>query len=479
VNNIFTEVSIYKRDKQTGEKKDERIYYRLLKNAVTDEVRIHLLGGDDLAIVTGEVDDGIRVIFEGGEGKDELYDYSNVRGYFLGITPFPSEKTKTEFYDSGRKTIFIEAGGTYINRDEYEIPEDPQERYEPKIEDRYHDYGVLVPFEYNTDDGFMFGIGGRINYYDFRQKPYAHRFDLTGSYATVSQRSEFEFLGDFNDMIGGMNVKIPAKFTGLEITRFYGFGNETVRDDSLLEENYYNVNQQYFNAGFYVKIPVSKYFNLNTGILLEFISVLKQEDRLVNELQPYGLGYLDFFALSASFNFDNRDDKEMPFDGFYLNLYTDIYPETLNNKDFFGKISFDGRTYLSSYFLTEFTLAFRACSEIAWGEYPFYKGASIGGKNTLRGFPRDRFIGDYALMGSAELRYYLAKVFFLVPFKLGMNLFTDTGRVFREGESSNRWHTSFGGGFWFSIFERTVNFSLNFAKSPETFRFYLSFGQMF
>ncbi len=479
VNNIFTEVSIYKKDKQTGEKKDERIYYRLLKNAVTDEVRIHLLGGDDLGIVTGEVDDGIRVIIEGGEGKDELYDYSKVRGYFLGITPFPSEKTKTEIYDSGNKTIFIEAKGTYINRDEYEIPEDPQERYEPKTEDRYHDYGVLVPFEYNTDDGLILGIGGRINYYDFRQKPYAHKFDLTGSYATVSQRAEFEFHSDFNDMIGGMNVKIPAKFTGLEITRFYGFGNETVRDDSLLEENYYNVNQQYFNAGFYLKIPVSKYFSLHTGVLLEFISVLKQEARLVNELQPYGLGYHDFFALSTSLQFDNRDDTEMPFKGYFLDLGADVYPETFSNKNFFGKLTLDGRTYFSSNYLTDFTIAVRGYSEIAWGEYPFYKGASIGGKNTLRGFPRDRFIGDLALMGSAELRYYLAKVFFLVPFRLGMSLFTDTGRVFFQGESSDKWHTSFGGGFWFSIYERTVNFSLNFAKSPETFRFYINFGQMF
>jgi hypothetical protein len=437
------------------------------------------MGGDDFAIVTGEVKESPRVIIEGGKGKDELHDISRVNGYYLGITPFPAAKKKTEFYDSGKKTTFIKGDGTYINQDKYEIPEDPQERYEPLIEDRYHDYGVLVPFEYNTDDGFILGIGGRINYYDFRQKPYSQRLDLAGSYATISQRAEVEFLGNFNNLIGGMNVKIPAKFTGLEITRFYGFGNETVRDDSLLEANYYNVNQQYFGAGFYLKLPIMKNIDLHAGLLLEFISVLKQEDKLVNELQPYGLGFLDFFAISTSLRFDNRDDKELPFEGYYFDLYADLYPQTLNNKDFFGKIVLDGRTYLSSYFITDFTLALRAYSEIAWGNYPFYKGASIGGKKTLRGFPRDRFIGDYALMGSAELRYYLANIYLLIPFKLGMNLFTDTGRVFLSGESSNRWHTSFGGGFWISIYERAINFSLNFAKSPETFRFYLSIGQMF
>ena len=478
-NDLFTEVTIYKRDKKSGDKKGNPIYYRLFKNTVTDEIRIYLMGGDDLAIITGDVKESCRVIVEGGKGKDELHDYSRVDGYFLGFTPFPAAKKKTEFYDSGKKSIFIEADGTYINQDEYEIPENPQEKYEPVIEDRYHDYGVLVPFEYNTDDGFILGIGGRINYYDFRHKPYSARLDLSGSYATISQRAEFEFLGDFNNLIRGMNVKVPARFTGLEITRFYGIGNETVRDDSLLEANYYNVNQQYLNAGFYLKIPLIKNMDLHAGLLLEFISVLKQENKLVNELQPYGLGFLDFFALSASLRFDNRDDIELPYEGYYLDLYAEAYPQTLNNKDFFGKIILDGRTYLSSRFISDFTVALRAYSEIAWGGYPFYKGASIGGKKTLRGFSRDRFIGDYALMGSAELRYYLGKIFLLIPFKVGMNLFTDTGRVFLNGESSTKWHSAFGGGFWVSIHERAVNLSLNFAKSAETFRFYLSIGQMF
>ncbi|MGB5288150.1 MAG: BamA/TamA family outer membrane protein [Ignavibacteriaceae bacterium] len=479
INNNTTEVAVYKRDKRTGDKKGSPLFYRLLENDITDDVRIHLLGGDDIAVISGQVEEGTSVIVVGGKGKDELVDSSRVDGYFLGITPFRSAKTKTEFYDSGNKTIFIEGEGTYINIEKYVETDDPQQKYEPLIEDRYRDYGVLVPFEYNTDDGFVIGLGGRINYYDFRKTPYAHRFDLTGSYATLSKRSEFIFLGDFNDLIDGMNVKVPARFTGLQITRFYGFGNESVRNDSLVRENFYNVNQEYFGAGFLLKIPLYEDIEFHTGLLLELSRVLRQENRLVNELEPYGLGTLDFFALSTSLKFDNRDDKEMPFTGYYFDIYSDIYPPTLNNKDFFGNVSLDGRTYFSGKYLTNYTLALRAYSEFAWGNYPFYKGASLGGKKTLRGFTRDRYVGDVALLGSIELRYYLAKVYFLIPFKLGMNLFTDTGRVFYEGEESSRWHTSFGGGFWFSINERAINFSLNLAKSPETLRFYLSIGQMF
>ena len=454
INNLYTEVSIYKRDKSTGDKKGNPIFHRILNNLVSDEVRVHLMGGDDYAIVNGEVDDGIRVIIEAGDGKDELIDHSKVKGYFLGITPISDSETKTEFYDSGKKTIFIEGESTYINTDKYEVPENEVLRYEPPIEDRFHDYNVLFPFEFNTDDGIIFGLGGRVNYYDFRMTPFSHRYDLSASYSTISERPEIIFVGDFNDMVKGMNVKIPIKYTGLEITRFYGFGNETVRDEKLVEEKYYNVSQKYFGAGFYLTIPVMDHFSFQPGLLLEYSHVLKKEERLVTELNPYGLGDPDFFALSSSVLFDNRDNEAFPFHGYYFKLYSDIYPDAFNNKDFFGKISFDARTYISSNFVTDFTLALKTYGEAAWGDFPFYKGATIGGKKTLRGFPRDRYVGDYSVMGSSELRIFLAKIYLLVPFKFGMNLFTDCGRVFLDGESSDVWHTSVGGGLWISINEK-------------------------
>jgi hypothetical protein len=479
INNKTTEVTVYKRDKKTGGKNGPPLFYRLLDNDFTDDIRVHLLGGDDFAIVTGKVQEGPKVIVVGGKDKDELVDSSHVEGYFLGITPFRTAKSKTEFYDSGNKTIFIEGEGTYINTKKYKEPKDEQKKYEPLIEDRYRDYSVLFPFEYNSDDGLVIGLGGRVNYYDFRKVPFAHRYFFSGSYATKSQRAEFSFLGDFNDMIDNMNVKIPVKYTGLEITRFYGFGNETIREDSLVEKDYYDVNQRYFGAGFKLNIPLDDDLEFHSGLLFEISTVLEKEDRLVTDLDPYGMGTLDFLALTTQLSFDNRDDKELPFQGYFLDLYADAYPPTVNNKDVFGKIIFDGRTYISSRYVTDFTIALRTFGEIAWGKYPFYKGSSLGGSKTLRGFSRERYVGDAALLGSVELRYFLTDVYFLVPFKLGMNLFTDSGSVFYKEEDSSKWHTAFGGGFWFSIYNRAINFSINLAKSPEDVRLYLNIGQMF
>jgi outer membrane protein assembly factor BamA len=98
---------------------------------------------------------------------------------------------------------------------------------------------------------------------------------------------------------------------------------------------------------------------VHTGLLFELANVLQQEDHLVNELQPYGLGTLDFLALSTLFRYDNRDDKESPYTGYYFDAYAEIYTPTLNNKDFFGKITLDGRTYLTLKYFTDLTLALR------------------------------------------------------------------------------------------------------------------------
>lgn len=478
-NNLLTSVSIFKRDKKSGKKKGNALYARTFHNTITEDIRIHLQGGDDIATVTGEVDEGCRIIIVGGEGKDELIDQSKVNGYFSLFLPIPDAENKTEFYDSGKKTILEEGPSTYINRDEYKFPEDPELRYEPDIEDRYRDYSVLLPWAYDNDDGLIFGAGLKVNYYDFRMKPFDYSLELSASYSTISERPEIEFLGDFYDLIGGMNIKIPFRYSGLDIARFYGFGNETERIDSLVDIGYYNVNQRYIGTGFFLDLPITKTFSIQSGLLLEYSIVSKREDRFLHTINPYGVGGVDFFAISTSFTYDNRDHKELPYTGYFLKLYGDVYPNTLNNPDFFGKVAFDGRTYLSTDFITHSTLALRLYGEAVWGDYPFFKAATVGGKHTLRGFPRDRFVGDFSILTNIELRMYLAKVYFLIPFKLGLNLFTDTGRVYLKGENSDRWHNSFGGGLWISIQERLINVSLNFAKSPETFRAYFALSQMF
>ncbi|MGB5288152.1 MAG: hypothetical protein WBN42_06645, partial [Ignavibacteriaceae bacterium] len=107
-----TEVSVFKRDKGTGNKKGIPLFHKIFDNEITVEIRIQLNNGDDKAFIYGKCDEGPVVRVIGGKGKDELIDESIVEGYFLSLTPFHSAQRKTYFYDSGNKTNVVQGPGT-------------------------------------------------------------------------------------------------------------------------------------------------------------------------------------------------------------------------------------------------------------------------------------------------------------------------------------------------------------------------------
>ena len=120
----------------------------------------------------------------------------------------------------------------------------------------------------------------------------------------------------------------------------------------------------------------------------------------------------------------------------------------------------------------------RAGGRRVFGEFPFQEAAFVGGSGTLRGFPRQRFAGDVSAFAGAELRTFLTRFNFITRGDLGVIALADAGRVFLDGESSNRWHTGFGGGLWVGILDRTRTFSAVVARGQVT-GVYLTMGMPF
>ena len=83
------------------------------------------------------------------------------------------------------------------------------------------------------------------------------------------------------------------------------------------------------------------------------------------------------------------------------------------------------------------------------------------------------------MFGNAELRLLLVKrERALVP-RFGVFGLADVGRVFLEGESSDRWHTAFGGGLWIAIADPRHLASVAIATSEGHVRFYAQAGFTF
>ena len=119
-------------------------------------------------------------------------------------------------------------------------------------------------------------------------------------------------------------------------------------------------------------------------------------------------------------------------------------------------------------FPLESTIAVRAGGARTWGPAPFQYAAFIGGGSSLRGYKTQRFAGDMAAFGGAELRTRLGRANLLVARgELGTIILADAGRVWWEDEESDRWHTGVGGGFWFGPFGRSMTFHALYARGDE------------
>src|SRR5262249_29498054 len=137
------------------------------------------------------------------------------------------------------------------------------------------------------------------------------------------------------------------------------------------------------------------------------------------------------------------------------------YPALADVTDTFGDVRGEARAYLATAGERAVTLALKAGGQKVFGTYPFFESAFIGGKTPLgpldggggssvRGLAAQRYAGEGSLYGGADLYLPLLKAFLLVPGQIGLTGFYDIGRVFLDGETSDRWHHGAGGGIFFA-----------------------------
>ncbi len=472
-------VALFRRKKNSYEKKGPALVEKTFHIDTTVELRVHLLGGDDYAIVRGSVDENIRLVVDGGAGADVLVDSSHVDGCLLYVTPISDAEDLTKFYDDDPDTEIIHGSGTDVFILNPDPPLDEVDRWEPFVENRDREWGFAPWLNYNSDDGLTIGGGPELFRYDVFAKPYDFSMILQGAYATGTEGYDIIYEARFTRFIPGAVLHLFAETTELEINRYYGNGNETELVQSLADQRFYQVAQNLTKLEPKLWFDVADEFKLSAGAFYQFSSIDSINNTLVLEEKPYGIGTIRTLGLSAGFKIDTRDEPDAAFEGFYLKSEGRYYSGLLNTRQDFAKVSVDARTYLTSDFITKSTLALRLQGEKTWGRHPFFEAAIIGGKSSLRGFGRDRFQGDAALTLQSDLRVHVARMALFMPFHFGLLGFGDTGRVFESGQDSKRWHSSFGGGIWMSFLNRRFNLSFAVGRSPERTKFYASTKMMF
>lgn len=413
----------------------------------TREVRVYLEDGDDQADSRGSGPGRVVVRVMGGKGADRLDD---------------SAGAGLRFYDHQGENRVMERTTTVVDDRPYETPLDP-------IGNPRRDWGRSTTpalwLDANSDRGLLAGVGGHHTRYGFRKYPFRHRQTVRAGYAGGPETFAFTYEGEWRRTNSREHVHVSARVSGLEVLHFYGLGNETF--DTRRDE-FHRAGQRHYTLAPTLTLPWSS-LSLDVGPVLEHVSTELGRGRLIGIARPFGTDGFGQVGVGARLALDTRD-RPAARSGVRLALSGDSYPRVWDVEAGFGALRGEAATYLTAPLPLEPTLAVRAGGARVWGRYPFHEAAFLGGFSTVRGLPTQRYAGDGALYGNAELRLRPAGF-------LGLFALADTGRVFLEGESSGRWHTGLGGGAWVSFLDKT--FAVTVARSEGRTRYYLSAGLVF
>ncbi|MGH7547494.1 MAG: hypothetical protein ACREMM_04885, partial [Gemmatimonadales bacterium] len=441
-------------------------YQRTFDRRETEDIRLYLHGGDDRLVVRGSDGSGplIRVI--GGRGDDELVDSARAG--------------TTRLYDHRGTNRIVAGPGTSVDRRPYDDP--PRDT---STLGRPRDWGSRwLPLSWVTfapDIGLFVGGGAIRTRYGFRRLPYSSRVMVRAGYATSAAAFRTELTGEFRGIVPPVIVTLQARASGIDVLRFFGFGNETVNravttDSTDFYEAFYKVEQQQYLLAPGLRFAFSPAVDLSVGPVLKSAHTTLEAGTFINDSQPPGVPDFTQVGAAADLRVDTRDVPRAARRGIALGFGGSFYPKGLDVTSSFGEGHAEAATYLTARIPLRPTLAVRVAGKKVWGTYPLHEAAYVGGATTVRGFPEHRFAGDAAAYGNVELRLFLARFFFLVPGELGVFGLGDAGRVYRAGETSDRWHAAAGGGLWFSFLNSANTVSVAAAHSVEGTRVYVRAG---
>lgn len=449
---------IYHRLKKTGE---ELISHRIYSPELTQEIWIYGLDDEDEFVVEGDASAKIKIRIIGGQNND-VYRIEN--GQKLIVYDYKSKKNKIE-----------NPGGAKIRlTDDYEI--NNYDFYKSK----YNVFFGYPSLGYNPDDGVKIGADLSYQINGFVQSPFTQNHRLKGMYYFATNGFELEYEGDFAEIFQNWNLNLKAKLTSPNFSiNYFGYGNETENLDDIFGMNYNRVKIENwsFNPSL---IRDGRYGSVvELGLNFERSKVKETIDRFVRqspEIDPSVFHSKTFGTLYAAYSYENYDFKSFPTLGFTFGLKTSY---TMNLEET-GRCFTQLETHLgfTQKLLPSGILVFSTLwkGNFIWGnDFEFYQGVTLGGTEGLRGFRNERFLGDKSYFQTSDLRLRLGSIRGLIPMKYGILGGFDYGRVWLKGEDSQKWHNSYGAGFWLNAAELT-SLHINYFHSDDGNRFTFGIG---
>jgi hypothetical protein len=204
-----------------------------------------------------------------------------------------------------------------------------------------------------------------------------------------------------------------------------------------------------------------------------------QPNTLISTFRPYGFATFGQAGFRMRFLHEStrqvvshggtadellRDDHPH---GLTFEAEAGVYPATWDAVSTFGTLSAVTTAFVTLPLPLSPVIATRLGGQQNFGDYPYFEGAFLGGRSSVRTLPRSAYTGDAMLYGSAELRVPIAEFPFILPLNTGIFGFADAGRVYVDSKSPGGWHTGMGGGFWLGVLKPATSISVTFTNQKE------------
>jgi hypothetical protein len=426
---------------------DEPYFRRVFDARETHEIRVYLHGGDDRAVVLGDVARSVPIRVIGGNGTNVLIDSSRVGG----------RRNTAHFYDAGTVTKVSYGPDTLFNRR-------PQQRAPGSPVDPIRDYGAqtgpTAGVSINHDYGIMPRLGFSRYGYAFEHYPYSSMIALEGRYSIKRDRYKLQVSTDSRLENSAIHFTTLTRMSQLELMQFHGYGNSTFAATSTFDSAYFDVHQRQWLFHPAIALALAKTSDLTFGPVVQYFVTDTARGRFISDSQPYGFGGTGTFGeagLRVSLHQDNRVPPRHPNQGTVLDLGASYFPGVWDVRTAFGEIDAAGGLYFKLPVPTHPSVALRAGGKKVFGDFPFQEAAFVGGSTTIRTLDPQRYAGDASIYGTAELRIPVLKVRILAPIDVGLLGTVDYGRVYFKGTSDGGWHNAYGGGFWVGFHDLTAD----------------------
>ncbi|OUS03573.1 phosphoesterase [Flavobacteriales bacterium 33_180_T64] len=458
-----TKVTAYRIKK--GEKADV-FHQRTYTCRDTKEIWIYGLDDDDMFNVIGEGDKLIQLRLIGGQNKD-TYNVQN--GKRVKIYDYKS-KTNKFITDKGRKKL---TDNYETNIYDYKKLKNSSNQFIPTL-------GA------NPDDGFKIGFTNTLTNYGFERNPFSSQQIINAAYYFATQGFDVGYEGEFANVIGAMNLGVKAHFTSPNYAvNFFGYGNESLNpeadenDDLDVDLDYNRVKLQMFKFSPSLIWRGKLGASFEIGLLYETIEVEETEGRFINQFIGDNNETKDnFYGVDAKYQYSNSDNKAFPTLGMKV-VFNAGYKNNTSSSSGFGyiipELGFDYKLVSNG----QLVLATKLKAQLNLGDaFEFYQGANLGANEGLRGYRNERFTGKSAFVQSTDLRLNLSEIKTgVLPLNIGFYGGLDYGRVWFDGEDSDRWNTSVGGGIFANAADMiTANISAFNSDDGMRIAFKLGFG---